>query len=372
MKHIFLFALVLFLEYVSSQSPCPSTLDFTNTGNSTTCEYVFTPDTTNTPKHICSISWTIYSYGNYGVACDPGEITANPLTYTFCFTGFYQVTMYVHFCDGSSCYVSKTVQVGCAGGVVCDPDPERDSIIPDPKVEITYLEPDTCDFNSISPVSGCMYSSNPNNRYYISCGWKWAIRVPPGNCNLFKYYVQYDSIRACGYYSCVRRNLDTNLICIKAYIDRPIYIVATAESCCLPEGYQRGYYWTPTPSAGVYNTISDPDPTVSTYCSAYRKCPNYTYCMTNPITMNQASGWPATCLWGGSQLEQRNVIVSETELNELKQIIIYTSDGKEIFRGKWKFGDPSSLHLNWPSHIRQGLYFVKYPGKGPIKLFKLN
>ncbi|MBK8483619.1 MAG: hypothetical protein IPL31_04540 [Saprospiraceae bacterium] len=72
-------------------------------------------------------------------------MTANPLP-TICFDGYYNITMNVRFCSGAYCYVPKC-SMRCLGATKCDPDPNRITSIPDPKVEITYIEPDTCDFN---------------------------------------------------------------------------------------------------------------------------------------------------------------------------------------------------------------------------------
>ncbi len=376
----FLFALFI-VNVLHSQSPCPAdTFDFTITGDSTTCVYTFTPDTTLTHKHICSISWEIKSHGTYGVACDPDQIVADPLTYSFCFDGYYDVTMFVHFCDGSVCYVTHTIYIRCLGATTCDPDSDRITSIPNPFVEITYLQPDTCDFNSNRTVPGCMFSAKGSGFYYIACGWKWAIRVPPGNCNDFIYYVQYDSITSCGNYTCTTRYLDTNIICIDAYIGRTIYIVATANSCCLPIGYQRGYYWTPVPNCSCYNsgctcytTIVDPTPTVSTYCSAYRHCDDYTYCATNPIEMDKTTGWPIThCFGNGKRIEQRDFTNSYKSLINDQEVTIYDINGIIVFKGKWTFLDLNSQGLKWPRQITNGIYFIKLESNKFIKLLKLN
>ncbi|MBK8449264.1 MAG: T9SS type A sorting domain-containing protein [Saprospiraceae bacterium] len=374
MKLITFFVLIIFTQSMYGQSACSAQYDFTMVGDSNTCVYTFTPNTFPGSPSVCSIDWVIGSTGTYGLACDPGPMTANPLTYSFCFDGYYNITMNVRFCSGAYCYVTKVLYVRCLGATKCDPDPNRITSIPDPKVEITYIEPDTCNFSSGSPVSGCMSYGNGMNGYYISCGWKWAIRVHPSSCNFFTYYVQYDSIRSCGNYSCVTRSLDTNIICIKAYIDRPIYIVATAFGCCIPAGYQRGYIWTPSPDGGVYTIIDDPDPIVSVYCSAYRHCTNYTYCTENPQTMNQTSGWPGTtCFWAGNKTEQRDNLKAVEHFNIEQNIVIYNIQGKEVFKGRWIFGDPSNLYLNWPDHITSGLYFIKFQHsteKSLVKLYK--
>ncbi len=367
---LFLFAL-FFVNLIYSQSPCSAQYDYTMAGDSNTCVYTITPVLPLSHPSICSITWTIASHGTYGIACDPAEMEADPLTYSFCFDGYYDVKMIIHFCSGQSCYVIHTVYVRCLGATTCDPDPDRITSIPNPYVTITYLQPDTCNYNSTNPVSGCMNKPNGTGGYFVSCGWQWAIRVPPTNCNYFEYYVQYDSIRGFGNYSCVTRYIiDSNFICINAYIDRPIYIVATAKNCCLPANYQRGYYWTPTPAQGLYNIIDDPTPTVSTDCSAYRHCDDYTYCPDNPIEMDQPSGWPATCFWGGSKIDERLKLNSNDLLIIEQDIRIYSIDGKELYRGKWKFGKSSDYILDWPTGIKSGLYMVNFGGKFVTKLLK--
>ncbi|MBK9109963.1 MAG: hypothetical protein IPM92_16740 [Saprospiraceae bacterium] len=361
LKKFLLIILILFFLFKSgfAQSPCSIQYTFTVSGDSTTCQYTFTP---NIPTQgVCSITWDIESSGYYGIPCDPSNITANPLTYNFCFGGNYKVTMWVHFCNGQSCYVSQTVYIGCVDADKCDPDPDRVDDISNPKVEVTYISPDTCNFNSVQTVTGCMFSATPGGNYYISCGWRWALRVHPTSCNYWTYYVQYDSIRSCGNYSCIRRTLDTNVLCIKAYIDRPIYIVATANSCCLPAGYQRGLYWTPTPASGNYNPIGDPTPTVSTLCTAYRNCPNYTYCIENPQDLNQTSGWPATCFSGGGFSEQRLSKIDASQFAKQQHVEIYNLQGGKLFDGLWKFtAHPSAGNVVFPGTIKSGIYFVNF------------
>jgi hypothetical protein len=367
--YILLFSLLI-VNSIHSQGPCGVTYDWSVTGSATTCTDTFYPSIPVSPA-VCNITWIISSSGDYGVACDLTEFDTDTLIYRFCFDGYFVITMRVYFCGGGYCDVTKTVYISCLEGDECDPDPERASTPADPSVEITYIKSETCAVRQL-PVSGCMSVSAGGGNLYISCGWKWALRVPPNiyDCHAWTFYVQYEKINSCGSHSCDLIYLDTSITCIDAYIDQTIYVVATANSCCLPDGYQRGKHWTPTSSAGVYNTISDPNPTVSTLCTAYRDCPSYTYCVSNPITLDETSGWPATCFGGGSKVEQRIKIKLNNDLSREQDIVIYNVQGIEVFNGKWKFGDPSQLHLNWPKQIESGLYLISFEGKRLLKLFK--
>jgi hypothetical protein len=375
MKNLIYLCLLLFANSIYGGT-CNGNYTFSY-GTYINCTYWFLPSVPGSPT-IDHITFRVSSTGTYAASCDTArkQISSDTFGFRFCFSGNHDVTMDITFSGGSTCTVTQTINVTCTGADVCNPDPARSEPITNPTVEVTYLSPDTCNFNSVNTVNGCMSSQigGGSSNYFIACGWQWAIRVPPSSaaCHKFTYYVQYDSITSCGNYTCVQRAFDTTVICIRAYIDQTIYIVATSSSCCLPTGYQRGYYWTPTPAGGVYTTIDDPTPTVSTLCSAYRHCNDYTYCVQSPQTMNQTSGWPGSCFTGGGRTEQRYFIQSDDNFTKEQEVIIYTIQGIEVFRGKWRFGDSSNLYLNWPSGIGSGLYLVKFQDakKGLKKLYK--
>ncbi|MBK8483620.1 MAG: T9SS type A sorting domain-containing protein [Saprospiraceae bacterium] len=90
--------------------------------------------------------------------------------------------------------------------------------------------------------------------------------------------------------------------------------------------------------------------------------------------MNRTSGWPGTtCFWAGNKTEQRDNLKAVEHFNIEQNIVIYNIQGKEVFKGRWIFGDPSNLYLNWPDHITSGLYFIKFQHsteKSLVKLYK--
>ncbi len=387
---LFLFALLFIANHsIYSQGACGAGYGF-NVSNSG-CSYTFTPFFPRPHPCIAYLRWGFASTGTYGRTCTDGFVTDTfgLSSYEFCFYGDQDVYMYIKFCDSSTCYVVHTVSPSyttCYPALFCNPDPGNDSI-PDPQVEITYIQPDTsCGIKSDAGWHGCM-SVTGGGGYYTACSWEWAIRIVPSstNCEYFTYWMQYIDGHISGQgcdSNCHYMVLTPGVVyCIVARIRQTIVIVAEGNHCCLPDGYRRGFIWTPEPDE---LSITYPIPgwnwgVCTNRCKNYESCNEYTQTMDQtdlPVTHCFTGGKNKTSALSGKKLlntDQINFRILGENAFIGQHVSIYNLDGVEVFKGIWKFGDPSDFYLKWPNNLGTGLYFVKFQnsaGKGYTKLYK--
>lgn len=385
---LFLFALFFIANHsIYSQGACGAGYGF-NVSNSG-CSYTFTPFFPRPHPCIAYLRWGFASTGTYGRTCTDGFVTDTfgLSSYEFCFYGDQDVYMYIKFCDSSTCYVVHTVSPSyttCYPALFCNPDPGNDSI-PDPLVEITYIRPDTsCGVKAGEGWHACMYNTNNSGGFWTACAWQWAIRIVPTTyrCEYFTYWIQYIKFDGCDSICHYFVLTPGETYCIIARIRETIVIVAEGNQCCFPDGYRRGFMWTPEPSTvGITYPVPGWNWGVCT-----NRCHEYESCNENQEIMDQTDLPVTHCvtLTGGNNKTylsgKRNIDVESNNFRILgenayieQQLEIYDLQGRITFKGKWKFGDPSQLFLNWPSGFKEGIYFVKFQNsfnKGYTKLFK--
>ncbi len=376
MKKILLF-LLLGLR-LNSQAVCGLGYDFNYSTTAGGCDYTFTPVIPGGAPSIAWFEWIISSTGTYGVECD--QLDGNPLYYTFCFYGYHKVTMIIHFTSGLPCKVEKTIYVTCSNALLCNPDPSNNSI-PDPTVEITYIDPESnCGILSL-PKQGCMYATCTGG-FCIACGWHWAIKIPETeyNCELFTYRLEYVDVDDCdnGTLTCINLTPGT-VYCIFAKLDEDIIIVADGNHCCLPANYQRAFIWHPEPcnsSPGIW----DPCPGYDYGECIYRCTPlesNNPCDESSPLTMSQSTSIPSlSCFRSKNDNKSylytktknsthwnisNNYLTLQENSNKNQEVIIYNVHGQLVFQGEWNFGNSNGFNLNWPEKLEFGCYFVKFP-----------
>jgi len=386
----------LFANLIYSQATCGGGYNFTSSSTVTPCTYTFVPVLPIGHPCITNVTWTINSPGTYGSECDRRITDTLGLTYQFCFYGNHVIKMFIRFCDNSVCVVSQTINISCTGAVFCNPDPGNDSI-PDPTVEITYIDPESnCGVLS-SPKAGCMYESCGLNCYIVACGWHWAIRIPESeyNCDLFTFRLEYIDVDDCddGTVTCVDL-IPGTIYCIFAKLDEDIIIEAIGNSCCMPANYHRAFIWHPVPcGGGGLAGIRDPCPGWdfgNGDCND-RCTPAEEPCTEDVQQISQSTGIPSpSCLTGGKNkkhsalsgkkdifgnfnIKDGGIYTLEENFDLNSYVSIMNIHGIEIYNGIWQFG--SLKTPNWPNNMESGLYFVKFKnssGNQLRKFFKPN
>lgn len=376
---------------LNSQTVCGLGYDFNYSTTAGGCDYTFTPVIPGGAPSIAWFEWVISSTGTYGVECD--RLDGNPLYYTFCFYGYHKVTMIIHFTSGLPCKVEKTIYVTCSNALLCDPDPSTGTK-PVPVVEITYIDPASCNITN-APILGCMYDSSYNSStmswvYANSCGWHWAIKIPANqyNCEIFNFKIEYYDLGTCSDSTLTCHQLYPGVTyCIFARLNKKIKIVAEANHCCLPANYKRGFEWQPIPnnSPGIY----DPDPTfgICTYrCTQFNIPCNENQ---NDIDLSGSSVPSISCFRGetkGSNWLKGKVVDKlpknslNTDLKLLEKyagiqtnLVFWNLNGELVFKGNLEFISKNVSSLNWPNEIVSGIYLVQFINEvtnETIKLYK--
>jgi hypothetical protein len=392
MKPIMIFLCSFLFISLFSQSPCGLGYSFSSFTSGGGCHYTFTPIIPVGAPSIDYYEWEVSSYGTYGRTCDSG-LEGNPLYYTFCFYGNHVVKMIIYFTGGGSCYVSQTIYVTCSNALLCNPDPLNNSV-PDPVVEITYIDPATCGPLD-HPIDGCMNTQDSSYHYWASCGWHWAIRIPENdyNCEYFKYTLEYNDIGECddNTTTCIELTPGT-LYCIFARVSKTIYILAEGNHCCLPANYKRIFKWTPEPN-NMQPGIYDPDKYYSVKC-ADRCTPQYDPgCDEDDQDFYKIPFYPTlTCFTGNDPkidnmkrengrfniigtLTGNNPEILEKYSEILSNVSIIDYSGRVVFNGSWTFRTSESNILTWPEGLRSGIYIIRFensPQKEAVKVFKID
>lgn len=361
MKPIMIFLCSFLFISLFSQSPCGLGYSFSSFTSGGGCHYTFTPIIPLGAPSIDYYEWEVSSYGTYGRTCDSG-LEGNPLYYTFCFYGNHVVKMIIYFTGGGSCYVSQTIYVTCANALPCNPDVLNNSI-PDPEVEITYIDP-------CSPFTG----------------WHWAIRVPENqyNCEIFTYKIEYSECDGSGI-TCYELTPGT-IYCVEAEYAEPITIMAYGNHCCLPANYTRMFSWTPVPG-GL--GLLDPKPYFSEDCADRCTIWYDPDCEEQKQSFYYSDIYPTLSCFNKKDTKMNNlktgnkkITIESTSIKNdleilnkysLSKVSIIDTYGKIIFNGKWSFNNQSLNGLKWPEGIGPGIYIVRFAesiNNESVKVFK--
>ena len=263
-------------------------------------------------NEVAEVEWFILTPSYYRL-CEARVGWYNNEVFSFCFNGNYRINAIVHYNDGSTCSVTRSLAVNCSLLPQCNTlSNTLGQLISSIRIAVT----------DISPCGAFSYVFEP-------MGYLPIIPYYPNCKELFNYKLVYTS---CDGQQCI--NLDYSRHCfIDIMPSTPFMVIVTGNHCCLPTDYIR-YLNGIAPPQGVFQGGE------GTYfgqchqwCSAFVGCNNSQDIW--PVD-NLVPSIPHNCFTGGGQVVESRTHydkqVNEINIFDRFDFIEVQNNGKELIQ----------------------------------------